>query len=347
MTSEHRRLRWLAACLGGLVILTAPVSLYVLLTSSSVEAESGDQEQAGEAPVNPRAEYWREVRHGTQGYSAVTGPEANVLIQDSGETWRQLRNGPASTLGAWLMAAVLLALGLFQIFKGTWKLDYRTGKTITRWSVFDRFLHWGLTLTFITLALTGLGLLFGRYVVMPLIGKEAFGAIAAVSKPVHDYVSPFFIAFLILTVVAWMKYNFFQSYDWQWFKKVGGYLTREHVPAGFNNAGEKVWYWFLALVGLVAVVSGFFLLTPNFGWTRSTMQLSSIFHIASAIGLICFSFVHVYMATIGNEGTFEAMVGGEVDERWAQLHHDVWYDEIVAERRTRPSSRRRRATGGS
>jgi cytochrome b subunit of formate dehydrogenase len=26
------------------------------------------------------------------------------------------------------------------------------------------------------------------------------------------------------------------------------------------------------------------------------------------------------------------MVGGEVDERWAQLHHDVWYDEVMAER---------------
>ena len=124
-----------------------------------------------------------------------------------------------------------------------------------------------------------------------------------------------------------MKYNFFKSYDWEWFKKVGGYLTREHVRAGFINAGEKVWYWFLFLVGVVVVVSGLFLLTPNFEWTRSTMQLSSLFHIASGIGLICFSFVHIYMATIGNEGTFEAMVGGEVDERWAQLHHDAWYDE--------------------
>jgi formate dehydrogenase subunit gamma len=230
------------------------------------------------------------------------------------------------------MAAVLLALGLLQIFKGTWKLDYRTGKKIMRWSAFDRFVHWGLTVSFLLLALTGLALLFGRYVLIPLTGKEAFGAIAAVSKPVHDYVSPFFIAFLLLTVVAWMKYNSFKPHDLEWFKKVGGYLTREHVPAGFNNAGEKVWYWFLTLAGLVVVVSGLLMLTPNLEWSRSTMQLSSLFHIASAIGLICFSFVHIYLATIGNEGTFEAMVGGEVDERWAQLHHDVWYDEVMAER---------------
>jgi formate dehydrogenase subunit gamma len=330
MTSERRRRKWLAVSLGAWVVLTAPISLSVVLTNSSVQADTG--QKAGTALENPRAEYWREVRYGAQGYSAVTGPEANVLIQDSGENWRQLRNGPASTIAAWLMAAVVLGLGLIQIFKGTWKLDHRTGRTITRWSAFDRFIHWGLTISFLLLALTGLGLLFGRHVLMPLMGKEAFGAIAAVSKPIHDYASPFFIAFLVLMVVAWMKYNFFKSYDLEWFKKVGGYLTREHVPAGFNNAGEKVWYWFLTLVGLVVVVSGLFMLTPNFGWSRTTMQWSSLFHIASAIGLICFSFVHMYLATIGNEGTLEAMVGGEVDERWAQLHHDVWYDEVMAER---------------
>jgi formate dehydrogenase subunit gamma len=332
MKSKRQRSRWLVLVLGGLVALTAPLSLYVVLTGSSVSADAGEEKGADGAPVNPRAEYWRAVRHGVQGYSAVTGPEADVLIQDSGQTWRELRNGPASNIGAWLIAGVLLALGLFQIFKGTWKLDYRTGKTITRWSVFDRFLHWGLTVTFIALALTGLGLLFGRYVLMPLMGKEAFGAMSAVSKPVHDYVSPFFIAFLVLTVVAWMKYNLFRSYDWEWFKKVGGYLTREHVRAGFNNAGEKVWYWFLFLAGIVVVVSGLFLLTPNFEWTRSTMQLSNLFHIASGVGLICFSFVHIYMATIGNEGTFQAMISGEVDERWAEVHHDVWYDELMAQR---------------
>ena len=332
MKSKRQRSRWLALLLGGLVALTAPVSLYVVLTSSSVSADSDSKDAAGEGSANPRAEYWRAVRHGVEGYSAVTGPEANVLIQDSGQTWRELRNGPVSNIGAWVMAAVLLALGMLQIFKGTWKLDHRTGKTIQRWSVFDRFVHWGLALTFLALALTGLALLFGRYVMMPLMGKEAFGALAAFSKPVHDYVSPFFIVFLLLSLAAWMKHNLPKAYDWEWLKKVGGYLTQEHAPAGFINAGEKVWYWFLILGGIAVVVSGLFMLTPNFDWTRSTMQVSSIVHIISGLGLISFSFVHMFMSTIGNEGTFQAMISGDVDERWAELHHDVWYDELMAQR---------------
>ena len=332
MTSERHRSKWLALFFGGVLILTAPMSLYFVLAGPSAAADAEGKKAAADAPENPRSEYWGAVRHGVQGYSAVTGPEANVLIQDSGQTWREVRNGPASTISAWLMAAVLLALGLLQIFKGTWKLDRRTGKTILRWSAFDRFIHWGLALTFIALALTGLGLLFGRYVLMPLMGKEAFGALSAVSKPVHDYISPFFIVFLLLTLAAWMKHNLPKAYDWEWLKKVGGYLTHEHAPAGFINAGEKVWYWFLILGGIAVVVSGLFMLTPNFDWTRSTMQVSSIVHIASGIGLISFSFVHMFMSTIGNEGTFQAMVSGDVDERWAELHHDVWYDELMAER---------------
>ena len=324
--------RWSAVFLGALLTVMALLLLSVESAGSTAAADSDTEEAAGEASANPRAEYWRAVRHGVEGYSAVTGPEANVLIQDSGQTWREVRNGPASSISAWLMAAVLLALGLLQIFKGTWKLDHRTGKTIPRWSVFDRVIHWGLALTFIALALTGLGLLFGRYVMMPLMGKEAFAALSAVSKPVHDYVSPFFIVFLLLSLAAWTKHNVPKSYDWEWLKKVGGYLTREHAPAGFINAGEKVWYWFLILAGIAVVVSGLFMLTPNFDWTRSTMQLSSIAHIVSGIGLISFSFVHMYMSTVGNEGTFQAMISGDVDERWAQLHHDVWYDELMAER---------------
>jgi formate dehydrogenase subunit gamma len=324
--------RWSAVFLGALLAVMALLLLSVESAGSTAAADEGTQAAADDAPVNPRSEYWRAVRHGAEGYSAVTGPEANVLIQDSGQTWRELRNGPASTISAWLMAAVLLALGLLQIFKGTWKLGARTGNTIQRWSLFDRIIHWGLTITFIALALTGLGLLFGRYVLMPLMGKEAFAAMSAVSKPVHDYVSPFFIAFLVLSLAAWMKHNFLKSYDWEWIKKVGGYLTREHAPAGFINAGEKVWYWFLFVGGIAVAVSGLIALTPNFEWTRSTMQVSNIVHIVSGIGLICFSFVHMYMASVGNEGTFEAMVSGEVDERWAELHHNVWYDEVMAER---------------
>ena len=39
-------------------------------------------QDAGSA-VNPRSNYWRAVREGVSGYTAVTGQEANVLIAAS------------------------------------------------------------------------------------------------------------------------------------------------------------------------------------------------------------------------------------------------------------------------
>ncbi len=92
--------RWSAVFLGALLAVMALLLLSVESAGSTVAADSDTEEAADAAPVNPRAEYWGAVRHGAEGYSAVTGPEANVLIQDSGQIWRELRNGPASTISA-------------------------------------------------------------------------------------------------------------------------------------------------------------------------------------------------------------------------------------------------------
>ena len=54
------------------------------------------QEQAASGD-NPRADYWRAVREGVQGYSAVQGQEADVLIQNGGQNWRQVARSTSST----------------------------------------------------------------------------------------------------------------------------------------------------------------------------------------------------------------------------------------------------------
>ena len=57
-------------------------------------AISGPAHAQAAEETNPRANYWRAVRDGLSGYSAVQGQEANVLIQNGGHNWRQWRNGP-------------------------------------------------------------------------------------------------------------------------------------------------------------------------------------------------------------------------------------------------------------
>jgi formate dehydrogenase subunit gamma len=38
---------------------------------------------------------------------------------------------------------------------------------------------------------------------------------------------------------------------------------------------------------------------------------------------------HIYLGTIGLEGSYDAMRHGTVDETWAKEHHDIWYQQVT------------------
>jgi formate dehydrogenase subunit gamma len=79
--------------------------------------------------------------------------------------------------------------------------------------------------------------------------------------------------------------------------------------------------------------SGLVLLFPNFDQTRAVMQTAWIFHASAAILYVSISFGHMYLGTIGLEGSYQAMRTGWVDESWAKEHHQIWYEEIKSGRR--------------
>ena len=306
-----------------------PLSGYLWSAASLHAQDSAAQNPKDRhAGVNPRSEYWREVRRSEHGYTAVRGQETNVLIQSRGESWREARNGPVKILGALMVLGVIGALFVYQLITGGSKLEHRTGRMILRWTFSDRVLHWYTAVLFILLAITGLSLLWGRNVLIPLLGKEGFAAWAGVAKPLHDYTALAFTAGLIVMVLKWFKNSLPAAYDWQWIKQVGGYLDGSHPPAGFINAGEKMYYWTLVFAGTVLVASGFYLLFPNLGFERAAMQNANVAHGVSALILVTFVCLHIYLGTLGSEGAFEGMITGEVDEGWVHQHHSVWLEEL-------------------
>jgi len=318
------------AMLWSIVLIAAgamllPLTAYVWTAAVQAQETSAQADGSGK---NPRSEYWREVRDSDPGYTAVTGPEANILIQSRGETWRELRNGPVMILGAVLVLGIILALLAYHLIHGGFKLEHRTGRKVLRWAVSDRVLHWYTAILFIILAITGLSLLWGRAVLIPVFGKEGFAAWAGIAKPVHDYLALAFAAGLIVMLLKWFHHNVPAAYDLEWIKKMGGYLGGGHPPAGFANAGEKAYYWTLVVAGTALVVSGFWLLFPNLGFDRAAMQNANIVHGVSALILTAFVCLHIYLGTLGSEGAFEGMITGEVDEGWARQHHGVWLDEV-------------------
>jgi formate dehydrogenase subunit gamma len=125
----------------------------------------------------------------------------------------------------------------------------------------------------------------------------------------------------------WFRDNLWHKVDWNWFKQGGGIVYKDkHPPAERMNGGEKAWYWLLLLAGVLVVTSGLIMDFPIFGQDRWAMQSSQMIHATLAIALIAMFFGHVYIGTIGMEGSFESMTRGTVDYNWAKQHHRIWYE---------------------
>ncbi len=331
--------------LAGSMVL--PLSGYVYLAIR--DAQAAEHQEVNQPGTNPHANYWRAVRDGTQGYTAASGPyTTDSLIQNTGEIWRQTRNGPVASITPWVLAGVLLAIAIYFLIFGSKELNRpRSGKLMLRWTAGERLLHWYTAILFIILAITGLSMLFGRAVLVPLLGLPGFSVWAEISITLHNYLGPLFIVGVIIEVIAWARYNTFKSYDMEWFKRVGGMFKKgDHPPAGRANAGEKLWFWFIAIVGLIGVcISGLVLDFPNFGQDRGAMQLANVIHASLAVLWIAISFGHIYLGTIGLKGSFQGMSKGYVDEEWMREHHSVWYEQVKrGEAEARPGESGQRAS---
>ncbi len=297
------------------------------------------QAQRQQAQPGNNAPVWREVRSGKEGFTTVTGRETGVLVHSEGQTWRKLRNGPITQYGGWLVVLVLIAVGLFYKLRGPIGLHSPpSGKMIERFSSFERIAHWSMAISFCILAASGLTMLFGKYVLLPLTGHTLFSWLAELCKNLHNFVGPIFLFSIVVFALKFIRDNIPRGYDLTWLIKGGGVFSGEVVPSGRFNAGEKIWFWGGVIgMGTISCASGLVLDFPNFDQTRSLMMLANIVHVIAAILFIAWSFTHIYLGTIGATGAYEAMRNGYVDETWAREHAQYWYDDVKAGRRELPS----------
>jgi len=312
--------------------LALAVSLFAAGAWAQASNAQEQQKRSVEQPYN-NAPTWREVRkEGSQeNYTSIKGRETNVLVQSAGNTWRQIRNGPVTFYGGWLVVIVCLIIAALYFGKGPIKLhDKPTGRMIQRFTTAEQMVHWCTAISFAVLGLSGLTMLFGKHVLLPVIGYTLFAWLTALAKNLHNFVGPFFIVSVAATILMFIRDNLPRAYDFMWFGRAWGFFMRgEHIPSGRFNAGEKGWFW-VGVVALSVAVSytGLILLFPNFDQTRAVMQQAWIWHASAALLYIAISLGHIYMGTIGVEGSYQAMRSGAVDETWAREHHQLWLDEI-------------------
>jgi len=317
-----------------LLILSAAFTLGGYLYSTTASAQ-----QAASRDVNPRANFWRAVRDGDRGDTTSSGPyTTNTFIQNGGQNFRMLRNGPLVSYGAGLMALMLASIIVFFAVRGRIRVHGgRSGERVPRFTLTDRVLHWSVVVLFLLLAITGLILMYGRAMLIPVFGLSAFSAIASASKFAHNLFGPLFVVALVMMIVKFIAGNLPAKGDLKWLLRGGGMLRGRHASAGRYNTGEKLWFWVVTVMGLAVAVTGLIMDFPVFGQTRGLMQISQLLHGAAALIFITGALGHIYIGTLGMEGALEAMTQGSVDGNWAREHHDRWYEKMKQEDKLQPA----------
>ncbi len=293
---------------------------------------------------NPGADLWREIRQRdapATARSQTQGVDAAVLINKGGEDWRHFRMNQLIPIGGLVLGGMFALLVAFYLIRGRIMIEGgRSGQVVERFSVAQRIVHWLIAGLFILLSITGLVLLYGRFILIPVLGAEGFGVTASASKEAHNLFGPLF-PFAVLAVFAYyVKGNAFRWRDVKWFANFGGLLKKGgHAGSGRYNGGQKVWFWLIVVFGLVISVSGFVLVFSNFGQGREIMTLAHLGHGIVGILFIAVSLGHIYIGSVGMEGAIEAMTSGDVDVNWAREHHDIWLEQMEAEGKVRPAGK--------
>ncbi len=323
-------------------------------------ATAADKPTGGKVPGNwsgnvSQADMWRSVRRGITGTVTLPDQKAATLVQSEGDNWRAFKNGPLSQFGGWLLLAAIVVLAVFRLIRGQIKVAHGlSGKTIERFNALERATHWLTASSFIVLALTGLNVLYGRYVLKPVIGPKAFAFITYYGKIAHNYIAFAFIVGMVLMFILWVRHNLLDKTDFTWIAQGGGILSKDkHPPAKKFNFGQKCIFWIVMIGGGSLSVSGLALLfpfefhiwAPTFkvmnavGFHLPTAltplqetQLSVLWHSLMALIMVAVILAHIYIGTpLGMEGAIGAVGQGQVDINWAKEHHSLWVAEVTGQ----------------
>jgi formate dehydrogenase subunit gamma len=216
------------------------------------------------------------------------------------------------SFGIALIVFVIIALGHFFLF-GPKDMSIKNDQdAIPWWTLAERILHGIIAVAFIVLLVSGLAITFGRYF--------GGGTSTLVLRTSHEYAGFVFIPVLIILAMMWIPHALFRHYDLKWFAHAGGYLGyKEKLASGKFNAGQKQWYWFMTVFGLILAVTGVLL---YFQWgSVYNMRTYLVLHLLSSIPLILMFVAHLYMTTLGTRGAFMGMINGRFSRTAAQAFH--------------------------
>jgi formate dehydrogenase subunit gamma len=267
-----------------------------------------------------------------EGRITIPDGKAAILEQPQGRDYRGFRERALPWIGGIAIVGMLLGLAIFYFTKGPITLgdSPQSGRKILRFTALERGTHWVTATCFIVLAITGLNYIFGKRLLLPLMGPDAFSAWTQYAKFAHNFLAWGFILGVLVMLVVWIRDNIPDRHDWAWLRAGGGIFGRGHPPARRFNAGQKLIYWSVIIGGLALSATGIMMLFPFSAADINGMQWAQYIHATVGVLLIAVMIAHIYIGTLGMQGAYSAMSTGEVDIAWAKAHHSVWVEEEQA-----------------
>jgi len=200
---------------------------------------------------------------------------------------------------------------------------------LLRHPVYTRVIHWTVALFFFLALFTG----FGIY--LPWLFKwftPLFGG-GPLARQMHPWFGVGFVFFFALQALNWLTPMIWKPSDTRWMRNLHKIVSNEEKmdppDTGFFNAGQKVQFWEIVGGCIVFIFTGAILWGGARYFGATAVAISYVLHDISALIMLGGIFIHIYLSTIGEPGTFHAMIRGAVSEAWAWTFHPAWYKQVT------------------
>lgn len=199
---------------------------------------------------------------------------------------------------------------------------------LLRHSTYTRVLHWTVAIFFFAALLSGLA----------IYAPWFFGWLAPIfgGGPMTRFLHPWFgVGFVIawfFQFINWKQVMAWADADAKWLRRINSYAKNEDAVepeyVGFFNGGQKVQFWEIVLGSVILLITGLLMWFPEISG-RIAVAIGYVFHDIFALIMLGGIFIHIYLSTFGQPGTFQAMTRGVVTRAWGWTHHPAWYREVT------------------
>ncbi len=210
--------------------------------------------------------------------------------------------------------------------------------TLVRNTRAARVNHWITATCFVLLMVSGLSMFHPMlFWLSGLFGGGQW------TRTIHPWIGIVLALSYTGLIVQFWRDNFWNRDDIRWLLSIVEVVVNDEakVPeVGRFNAGQKVGFWTMALLGPALLATGLVIWQSYCGeaTTIETQRAAELVHSWAAATAIMIWIIHVY-AAIWVRGSVRAMTRGYVTPGWAWRHHRKWFRDLVTTGSTGPRPR--------